>query len=122
MGIGIDILSKQAEAPFTVNNFIAVCIVTELLNLLSLGRYADSNHINHSFLVYEGVFLFFCVKLQLSCSFVTAAATLCGLLLYDVIWVFGSPYVFGDNVMVSVSSSLENTNKQRNAQSWLKNI
>eukprot|EP00250_Pteridium_aquilinum_P006503 c16409_g1_i1 orf=91-1443(+) len=75
VGIGAAIASKQAGAPFTLNNFIAVCIVTELLNLLSLG------------------------------SFVTAAAMLCGLLLYDVFWVFGSPYVFGDNVMLTVATS-----------------
>ena len=37
------------------------------------------------------------------CSFATAATMLCGLLLYDVFWVFGSSHVFGDNVMVTVS-------------------
>lgn len=52
-----------------------MCIVTELLQLLSLG------------------------------SFATAAAMLCGLLLYDVFWVFGSSHVFGDNVMVTVATS-----------------
>lgn len=36
-------------------------------------------------------------------SFVTAATMLCGLLLYDVFWVFGSPHVFGDNVMLTVN-------------------
>ncbi|KAI5084510.1 hypothetical protein GOP47_0000679 [Adiantum capillus-veneris] len=75
VGIGAAIASRQSGAPFTVNNFIAVCIVTELLNLLSLG------------------------------SFTTAAAMLCGLLLYDVFWVFGSPHVFGDNVMLTVATS-----------------
>ena len=40
MGIAAAIASKQAGAPFTLNNFIAVCIVTELLQLLSLGRYS----------------------------------------------------------------------------------
>ncbi|MCO5563084.1 hypothetical protein L7F22_016720 [Adiantum nelumboides] len=75
VGIGAAIASRQSGAPFTVNNFIAVCIVTELLNLLSLG------------------------------SFMTAAAMLCGLLLYDVFWVFGSPHVFGDNVMLTVATS-----------------
>jgi hypothetical protein len=39
VGIAAAIASKQAGAPFTLNNFIAVCIVTELLQLLSLGRY-----------------------------------------------------------------------------------
>jgi hypothetical protein len=42
----------------------------------------------------------------LGCSFATAAAMLCGLLLYDVFWVFGSSHVFGDNVMVTVSDLL----------------
>lgn len=42
----------------------------------------------------------------LGCSFATAAAMLCGLLLYDVFWVFGSSHVFGDNVMVTVSNFL----------------
>lgn len=42
----------------------------------------------------------------LGCSFATAAAMLCGLLLYDVFWVFGSSHVFGDNVMVTVSDFL----------------
>lgn len=75
VGFGLAIASKLAGAPFALNNFIAVCIVTELLQLLSLG------------------------------SFVTAAAMLSGLLLYDVFWVFGSPHVFGDNVMVTVATS-----------------
>ncbi|CAK9265344.1 unnamed protein product [Sphagnum jensenii] len=74
-GVGAAVASKQSGAPFTLNNFIAVCIVTELLQLLSLG------------------------------SFATAAAMLCGLLLYDVFWVFGSSHVFGDNVMVTVATS-----------------
>ncbi|KAH6557643.1 hypothetical protein KP509_1Z102100 [Ceratopteris richardii] len=75
VGIGSAIVSRQNGAPFTMNNFVAVCIVTELLNLLSLG------------------------------SFITAAVMLCGLLLYDVFWVFGSPHVFGDNVMLTVATS-----------------
>ena len=53
MGIAAAIASKQAGAPFTVNNFIAVCIVTELLNLLSLGRYTVSSHIHHIMFAYE---------------------------------------------------------------------
>lgn len=75
VGIAAAVASKQTGAPFTLNNFIAVCIVTELLQLLSLG------------------------------SFATAAAMLSGLLLYDVFWVFGSSHVFGDNVMVTVATS-----------------
>ncbi len=39
VGVGAAVASKQSGAPFTLNNFIAVCIVTELLQLLSLGRY-----------------------------------------------------------------------------------
>ena len=38
-------------------------------------------------------------------SFRTGAVMLAGLLLYDVFWVFGSPAVFGDNVMLSVATS-----------------
>ncbi|KAL3699260.1 hypothetical protein R1sor_017282 [Riccia sorocarpa] len=75
VGILATIASKQAGAPFTLKNFIAVCIVTELLQLLSLG------------------------------TFTTAAVMLSGLLLYDVFWVFGSSHVFGDNVMVTVATS-----------------
>ncbi|BBN19800.1 minor histocompatibility antigen H13 [Marchantia polymorpha subsp. ruderalis] len=75
VGVLATIASKQAGAPFTLKNFIAVCIVTELLQLLSLG------------------------------TFTTAAAMLSGLLLYDVFWVFGSSHVFGDNVMVTVATS-----------------
>eukprot|EP01018_Ginkgo_biloba_P029698 Gb_00841 [translate_table: standard] len=75
LGIAIFFANKQAGAPFTLNNFIATCIVTEVLRLFSLG------------------------------SFMTAATLLCGLLLYDVFWVFGSSHVFGDNVMVTVATS-----------------
>ncbi|EFJ16098.1 hypothetical protein SELMODRAFT_117257, partial [Selaginella moellendorffii] len=35
----------------------------------------------------------------------TAAVMLCGLLFYDVFWVFGSSQIFGDNVMVTVATS-----------------
>jgi hypothetical protein len=38
-------------------------------------------------------------------SFRTAAVLLGGLLCYDVFWVFGSPSVVGDNVMLSVATS-----------------
>eukprot|EP00249_Psilotum_nudum_P018724 c26934_g1_i5 orf=142-1647(+) len=75
VGIGVAIASKQAGAPFTLTNLIAVCIVTELLQLISLG------------------------------SFVTAVVMLGGLLIYDVFWVFGSSHVLGDNVMVTVATS-----------------
>jgi minor histocompatibility antigen H13 len=38
-------------------------------------------------------------------SFRTAALLLVGLLLYDTFWVFGSPQVVGDNVMLTVATS-----------------
>jgi hypothetical protein len=38
-------------------------------------------------------------------SFRAAAALLAGLLAYDVFWVFGSPRVLGDNVMLAVATS-----------------
>ncbi len=38
-------------------------------------------------------------------SFRTAALLMVGLLLYDVFWVFGSPSVVGDNVMLTVATS-----------------
>ncbi len=38
-------------------------------------------------------------------SFRVAGLTLVGLLLYDVFWVFGSPKVFTDNVMLTVATS-----------------
>ena len=38
-------------------------------------------------------------------SFRTAGLTLVGLLLYDVFWVFGSPSVIGENVMLTVATS-----------------
>eukprot|EP00271_Cylindrocystis_brebissonii_P019311 TRINITY_DN5832_c0_g2_i1.p1 TRINITY_DN5832_c0_g2~~TRINITY_DN5832_c0_g2_i1.p1 ORF type:complete len:534 (+),score=89.69 TRINITY_DN5832_c0_g2_i1:148-1749(+) len=75
IGVGASIGIQQAGAPFTLANLIAVCICTELLQLLSLG------------------------------SFATAAAMLGGLLFYDVFWVFGSSHFFGDNVMVTVATS-----------------
>ena len=38
-------------------------------------------------------------------SFRTAGLTLIGLLVYDVFWVFGSPKVIGQNVMLTVATS-----------------
>jgi minor histocompatibility antigen H13 len=75
IGITISVINVFPDAPYSVNNFIAICLVSELLQTLSLG------------------------------SFVTAAALLAGLLCYDVFWVFGSPSVIGDNVMVTVATS-----------------
>lgn len=75
IGILAAVGSCQPDAPFTLGNFVAVCIVTELLQLLSLN------------------------------SFLTASTMLVGLLLYDVFWVFGSSQIFGDNVMLTVATS-----------------
>ncbi len=38
-------------------------------------------------------------------SFKAAAVMLGGLALYDIFWVFGSPKVIGDNVMLAVATS-----------------
>ena len=38
-------------------------------------------------------------------SFRSAGLTLIGLLIYDVFWVFGSPSVIGQNVMLKVATS-----------------
>ena len=38
-------------------------------------------------------------------SFKAAGVMLFGLLAYDVFWVFGSPKVIGDNVMLAVATS-----------------
>ena len=38
-------------------------------------------------------------------SFKTAVVLMGGLLAYDVFWVFGSPRVLGDNVMLAVATS-----------------
>eukprot|EP00191_Tetraselmis_sp_GSL018_P023234 CAMPEP_0177619968 /NCGR_PEP_ID=MMETSP0419_2-20121207/26594_1 /TAXON_ID=582737 /ORGANISM="Tetraselmis sp., Strain GSL018" /LENGTH=390 /DNA_ID=CAMNT_0019119373 /DNA_START=8 /DNA_END=1181 /DNA_ORIENTATION=+ len=60
---------------FPVNNAIATMIVADLLGLLGIN------------------------------SFRTAAVMLVGLLLYDVFWVFESPKVVGDNVMLAMATS-----------------
>ncbi|GAX72854.1 hypothetical protein CEUSTIGMA_g309.t1 [Chlamydomonas eustigma] len=60
---------------FTLNNLLACLIATDVLQLVGLR------------------------------SFRTAGLTLVGLLLYDVFWVFGSPAVVGDNVMLTVATS-----------------
>jgi len=60
---------------FTLNNLMACLIATDILQLVGLR------------------------------SFRTAGLMLCGLLLYDVFWVFGSPKVIGDNVMLTVATS-----------------
>ncbi|GMH33353.1 hypothetical protein BSKO_01187 [Bryopsis sp. KO-2023] len=60
---------------YTLNNILACLIVTDILQLLGLR------------------------------SFKTAAVLLVGLLCYDVFWVFGSPKVVGDNVMLTVATS-----------------
>ncbi|KAK9827238.1 hypothetical protein WJX81_001559 [Elliptochloris bilobata] len=60
---------------FGLNNMIACLIATDILQLLGLR------------------------------SFRVAAVLLAGLLAYDVFWVFGSPRVLGDNVMLAVATS-----------------
>eukprot|EP00877_Chromochloris_zofingiensis_P002263 jgi/Chrzof1/12037/Cz06g19010.t1 len=60
---------------FTLNNLIACLVATDILQLLGIR------------------------------SFRTAALMLFGLLAYDVFWVFGSPAVVGDNVMLAVATS-----------------
>eukprot|EP00879_Flechtneria_rotunda_P014952 GHRR01015622.1.p1 GENE.GHRR01015622.1~~GHRR01015622.1.p1 ORF type:complete len:310 (+),score=47.82 GHRR01015622.1:685-1614(+) len=60
---------------FTLNNMVACLVATEILSLVGLR------------------------------SFKTATLLLGGLLAYDVFWVFGSPKVVGDNVMLTVATS-----------------
>ena len=60
---------------FSLNNLLACCIATDLLQLIGLR------------------------------SFRVAAVLLGGLLAYDVFWVFASPRVVGDNVMLTVATS-----------------
>ncbi|KXZ51676.1 PSL3 protein [Gonium pectorale] len=60
---------------FTLNNLIATLVATDILQLIGPR------------------------------SFRTAGLLLTGLLLYDVFWVFGSPKVIGDNVMLTVATS-----------------
>ena len=60
---------------FTLNNLVACLVATELLQLLGLR------------------------------SFRAATLLLVGLLAYDVFWVFASPAVVGDNVMLAVATS-----------------
>ncbi|KAI7839759.1 hypothetical protein COHA_006563 [Chlorella ohadii] len=60
---------------FTLNNMIACLIATDILGLVGLK------------------------------SFRVAAVLLMGLLAYDVFWVFGSPAVVGENVMLQVATS-----------------
>ncbi|KAK9800209.1 hypothetical protein WJX73_009552 [Symbiochloris irregularis] len=60
---------------FTLNNLLACLIAIDILGLIGLS------------------------------SFRTALVLLLGLLFYDVFWVFGSPKVIGDNVMLTVATS-----------------
>ncbi|DBA92291.1 hypothetical protein WJX79_003930 [Trebouxia sp. C0005] len=66
---------RAGHQNFTLNNMIACLVATDILQLLGLK------------------------------SFRTGAVMLAGLLLYDVFWVFGSPSVIGDNVMLTVATS-----------------
>ncbi|KAL6746720.1 signal peptide peptidase-like protein [Haematococcus lacustris] len=60
---------------FSLNNLMACLIATDILQLIGIR------------------------------SFRVAGAMLAGLLLYDVFWVFASPSVVGDNVMLTVATS-----------------
>ncbi|CAL5218425.1 g103 [Coccomyxa viridis] len=73
---GLCIATLQLLHPhWTLNNLLACLIATDILQLLGLR------------------------------SFKAAAVMLFGLLAYDVFWVFGSPAVIGDNVMLAVATS-----------------
>lgn len=65
----------SGNADFTVNNLLACLIAGDILQLLGLR------------------------------SFRAASLMLFGLLFYDVFWVFASPHVVGDNVMLTVATS-----------------
>ncbi|PNH00622.1 Minor histocompatibility antigen H13, partial [Tetrabaena socialis] len=66
---------SSGHTNFTLNNLIATLIASDILQLIGPR------------------------------SFRTAGLLLTGLLLYDVFWVFGSPRVIGDNVMMTVATS-----------------
>lgn len=100
MAILITFSSHQPWAPFTIKNFIAVCITSELIQLVSLGRstfFLSHLEIKSCCVFDTKIFTF------LPSRFATSAVMLIGLLFYDVFWVFGSSHIFGDNVMVTVS-------------------
>eukprot|EP00198_Chlamydomonas_reinhardtii_P000945 XP_001690280.1 signal peptide peptidase-like protein [Chlamydomonas reinhardtii] len=65
----------SGHSNFTLNNLIATLVATDILQLIGPR------------------------------SFRTAGLLLLGLLVYDVFWVFGSPKVIGDNVMLTVATS-----------------
>ncbi|EFJ53057.1 hypothetical protein VOLCADRAFT_85944 [Volvox carteri f. nagariensis] len=65
----------SGHTSFTLNNLVATLVATDILQLIGPR------------------------------SFRTAGLLLLGLLLYDVFWVFGSPKVVGDNVMLAVATS-----------------
>ncbi|CAK0737011.1 hypothetical protein CVIRNUC_000840 [Coccomyxa viridis] len=73
---GLSIATLQLLHPhWSLNNLLACLIATDILQLLGLK------------------------------SFKAAGVMLFGLLAYDVFWVFGSPKVIGDNVMLAVATS-----------------
>jgi len=76
VGVGLTYADiTHAHMLFPVNNAIATMIVADILSLIGLS------------------------------SFRTAGVLLVGLLAYDVFWVFGSPAVVGDNVMLAMATS-----------------
>ncbi|EIE25839.1 peptidase A22B, signal peptide peptidase [Coccomyxa subellipsoidea C-169] len=76
LGLGVATVDLTCNhSSFTLNNLIACLIATDILQLLGLK------------------------------SFKAAAVMLVGLAMYDIFWVFGSPKVIGDNVMLAVATS-----------------
>eukprot|EP00892_Ulva_mutabilis_P012076 jgi/Ulvmu1/9240/UM005_0340.1 len=80
VGVALGVATAAADAAthhtvFTLSNLVACMVASDLLQLVGLR------------------------------SFRTAAVLLLGLLVYDVFWVFGSPAVVGDNVMLTVATS-----------------
>ncbi|EFN51135.1 hypothetical protein CHLNCDRAFT_141337 [Chlorella variabilis] len=78
VGLALTFATMDAAANhgnFTLNNMIACLIAADILQLVGLK------------------------------SFRVAAVLLLGLLAYDVFWVFGSPAVVGENVMLQVATS-----------------
>ena len=75
---GIALVSADLAAHhgnFTLSNTIACLVAADILQLIGVS------------------------------SFRVAAVLLCGLLAYDVFWVFGSPAAIGENVMLQVATS-----------------
>ncbi|GBF93215.1 signal peptide peptidase [Raphidocelis subcapitata] len=84
VALGVGIATLGVHSPsFTLNNMVACLVATELLQLLGIR------------------------------SFRAAALLLTGLLAYDAFWVFASPSVIGENVMLAVATSDQVTGPTR---------